>query len=727
VITDDATRDLLHSRLRLSDDIAVRPERVGDSVWYHLEHRPSGRFFRIGHAEYTFISLLDGETTPAAALGLTARVLGPAAFTAEQATRLLSWLLDNDLAITTDVGNLRRGASNHEQRQSRKLIERLNPLSFKLPLGNPDRLAEQLTRGLGWIHSLPAMLLAMGLAITGLISLLSQWAEFQHSARTIFAPDNWLWLTLTWIGLKVVHEASHAVACKRLGGRVSETGLIFILLAPVAYVDVTASLRFPSKWQRIQVAFAGMYAELILASVALLIWSRTDSDSLRHLLYNVIVMASLSTLLFNANPLMKFDGYFILSDLLEIPNLASRGNDIWSAILRRVWLGQRTAIRSETGLQRGLIAAYGLAAFLWRLVVVSGLLITATTLWHGLGIAIAVVGCTIWFGRSIATFTLAALHVLRHAPGQFIRAVVVSGIWGTTSAALLLLTPWPFASTAPGFVEHRDLAVIRAGSAGFVRIVHVADGQSVQAGKVLIELENVELATEVNDLLAAIDQADLRYNKHLKAQQHAEAQLETLNRAALEKRLLEKRRQFEALTVRAPIAGRVMSRSLALMKDTYAREGDELLTVGNEAQKEFWLSVAQSDAAQLTVDAPVSVRLHSSDRLKGHVRQITPQASQVPPHAALTVMAGGPLAVRPLADSKSSDQANQLDFEFLEPRITVRVALDEATSSELTAGVTGRAALPDKLYDNLFAGFYFTTHDWLRDKLAAATQDARKQ
>ena len=721
MLRDESTRDLLQTRVTLRPDLVFRPERSSGGVWYHVECREQRRFFRIGLAEYTFVSLLDGKTTSAEAISLTAREMVQDAFTEEQAVTILVWLLENGLATVSDAGLARAKpwAAAIEQRQQRKTLERLNPLWLKIPLGNPDRIATTLTKVFGWIHSVPAMLMSAMIGVAALVTLNTSWPEFAKSARTILDPDNWLWLTLTWLVLKVVHEASHAVACKRLGGTVPETGVIFVLLAPVAYVDVTSSLRFRSKWQRIQIAAAGMYVELIIAAVSLLLWQHFDAVWPRHLLYNVIVMAGFSTLVFNANPLMKFDGYYILSDLLELPNLAPRGNESVSRIVRRVLFGTSSTGVRESPLRSRLITSYGFAALLWRMLVMVGLVITASALFHGFGLSLAIIGLLIWSGKTLLGWFRDVGNLISIRPARFARASIVVVV-SVAAVGGVLCAPWPATRTAPGFVEHRDLAVVRTGSPGFVVAVHVHDGQVVNKGDVLFELQNLELETEVSDLLAAVRQSELKYHRLLKEQKTVDAQVESGNKEALEKRLAEKRRQFDTLTVTAPQAGRVMSRSLPWLLGTFAHEGDELLTIGDDTRKEFLASVAQSDVLDLHADARVGLRLHGTGRLNGQVRQVTPRASHIPPHAAVTVMAGGPLAVRPISDKEGTNKDREMNYEFPEPRVTVRVAFDESQSSQLTSGITGRLTIPGQAYDSLGAGLYQTTRRWLKEQIAVA-------
>jgi putative peptide zinc metalloprotease protein len=448
---DDSTRDLLRSRLTLREDVRFWPERYGERIWYHIEHREAGRFFRVGLAEYTFMSLLDGETSLGEAVSLTACALGPDALTEQQATTIALWLLDSNLASATDAP-----AKSSEANASRRLTEKLNPFWIKLPIGNPDRLLDALSPWLGWIHAGPTVVISFCLWMAAAVFLVGHWDSFSAASTSIFAPANWLYLTATWIGLKVVHELSHALACKRHGGSVRETGLIFILPAPMAFVDVTSSIRFRSKWQRIQVSAGGMYVELTLAAIAILLWGQIDSPVLKHVLHNIVIMASLSTILFNANPLMRFDGYYILSDLLQIPNLYQRGSDFLKRLGKGLVLGIPQPAVKERGLRAHFVRVYGVAAFCWRMLICAGLLIAASAMFEGLGILLALAGIVAWFGKP-AWKMLRLLADLRQLnPRMFFRTATMSTLAAGLLAGVFFFTPWPGGRVAPGYVEFRD-------------------------------------------------------------------------------------------------------------------------------------------------------------------------------------------------------------------------------------------------------------------------------
>ena len=381
---------------------------------------------------------------------------------------------------------------------------------MKIPLLNPNRMLDRLLPVLGWTQSPFGMGLGLVVMFAAAIALAANFNQWQLTGAGIWDRDNWLWLGVTWVALKVIHELAHALACKRYGGAVHETGLIFILFAPMAYVDVTSSWKFRSRRERIHVAAAGMWVELLVAAIAVLVWSRTSSEVLAHHLLNIFTMAGVTTLLFNANPLMRFDGYFILSDLLEIPNLYGSGAQAVSGMTRRLLLGHPMPKCPESGWRKGVVFLYGPAAFCWRMLICISLMVGASVLFHGFGVLLTGLAVLLWFGRP----ALAGLKRLRSEwqinRFSVVRAMSLLLVVGGGLAFLLLGVPCPGRLTAPGVVEYTDRAVIRPASAGFVRDVLVESGQWVEADALLLRLENDEITTELADLTLAIEQSEHR-------------------------------------------------------------------------------------------------------------------------------------------------------------------------------------------------------------------------
>ncbi len=383
------------------------------------------------------------------------------------------------------------------------------------------------------------------------LMLAARWRRFTDDTQLVLHRDNWIWLLTTWILLKCIHEAAHAIACKRHGGRVREMGVILILFAPMAYVDVTSSWRISSKWRRMQVAAAGMYIELLVAAAAIYWWSVTDSPFWSHLAHNIIVTAGLATILFNANPLMRFDGYYLVSDLLEIPNLYSEGAQRLHDAGRWLFFGERAMRPRAQGARGLLITAYGAAAACWRIVVCASLLIAASALWQGAGVALAGIAIAMWLS-SILQKTFAELQRrLTEQPAGLARAAGITLVCLAGVGIAWARIPAPGFVTAPGVVEFQDVEVVRSKADGFVQHVLALDGQTVAQGDPIIVLENRELDLRVKDLQLAILQTKLRQRQASDQQRPAASQIEQRNLQAQQEQLAELLLQQEQLHIRA--------------------------------------------------------------------------------------------------------------------------------------------------------------------------------
>jgi len=720
--SDASTQELTRLRLKLEDDVIFTPHQYGEDTYYHVELPTRSKFFRIGLPEYTFISLLDGDTTVAEALSLTARSLGPDAFSERDAASICSWLIERGLAQPQHTSQTARlyGAASKERK--RGLAGRLNPFWMKLPITSPDRLLERLMPFVGWTHSRTAMLTGLVLCVVALATVATTWDRLVTSSVAVFSPANWIWLFAAWILVKAIHEIGHGVACKRHGGEVRELGIIFILFVPVPYVDVTSSWRFRSKWQRIHTAIGGMYVELVIAAIAALIWSRTDSAVARHLLYSMMLMASATTLLFNANPLMRFDGYYILADLLEIPNLYSSGSRYLAGLAGRVFLGVPAASNLGWQWKDVFVRFYGAAAFCWRILVCISLAIAASVLFHGAGLALAALGLTAWLAPPAMKAIRSVIRHYQVNPWIAVRAGSMAALFACASAALLF-APWPGACTAPGVIEYRDSIVVRAQSPGFVTTIHVDDGQLVECGDLLLEMSNDELDAECRDLQAAIDQSKARRRIHMEKHEQASAQVELENERALKKRLAEKQRQFERLTVRSPVSGTVMARNLDTLLMTYLEEGAEVLAVGDDTHKQLRVSIAQEDSASFRTQEgkPVKLRLRSTELSEGQLSRVIPGASKTPPHLALCAPVGGPLAVTDLRSEESDDS-----YEFVMPRFTGIVELPHDLCANHHAGEFGYATIRANQSATVVQVLNHRISQWLENKLTEARKSTGK-
>ena len=701
--------------IRVRNDLRFTPQALDGQAHYLIEDPARSKFYRIGLLEYTFISLLDGKTTVDDAIRLTAETVDKSSFGQQDAATICRWLLETDLARVVTSGDISCQTSPSRSTRRRSGWQRLNPIVMRLPLLFPDACFRRVIPWLAWLYSRPAFVAwCLLVAIAG-YCVTTEWDRFIASSHRVLVPANWLWLGLCWLGLKGLHEASHGVVCRKYGGRVREMGVVLILFAPIAYVDVTSSWRFRSKWQRIFTAAAGMYAELLIAAVAALVWSHTDRGWLNQLCFNIVTMASVTTVLFNANPLMRFDGYYILSDLTGIPNLYTSGQQFLRHCGSRYLLGIRDSLPAWSLASGVFIRGYALAAFCWRIIVCAGLLIAASALFHGAGIVLAAFGVATWLIAPVLRFGRRALRAgPTRRPNWFRLAAVLTS--ATMVAAALAGASWPAAVHAPAFVEYAPLTVIRAASNGFVEEIFVSGGQSVKEGQVLAVLQNRELQVQLADVELRIEQSRIRSRQHQGGTEIAMLQAEAAARDAMEKQRDELRREVDGLTIRAPRPGMIVGRNLASLRGMYAEKGTQLLEIGNEEHKELRLSVAQDDIDRFADRAgqQIHVRLPGQESFSCSLTSISPSASVESPHPALCAPFGGPLTVcRRAAPADPASSTDDAQHELIEPRFTGTVRLERHHGQRLRAGQVGVVTFHDGR-ETIGAHIHRMVSDWVK-------------
>jgi putative peptide zinc metalloprotease protein len=717
---DISIRDFGGQKLKLRSDLVFTPRTLGGEPCYTIEDVVNSKFYRVGIPEYTFISLLDGATTVRQALSLAARANPQSAMTEPEATVICQWLVDTELASTSESSRPARLIETANRNANARILKKWNPTVIRFPLLYPDHFFELVSPWVSWLYA-PAAVAAWSVLIgAAAYRIGSQWERFSEFSRGVLAPNNWLWLVLCWILLKFLHEFSHGAVCKRYGGTVRETGLMFIMLAPVAYVDVTSSWRFRSKWQRIHTAAAGVYMELLCAAIAALVWSHTEPGPLNLVCFNAVLMASLTTLLFNANPLMKYDGYYILSDLLDIPNLYSNGQQYLQHWALRYLLGVSSSPPRCSGPRRLAIRCYGIASLAWRIVFSVAIVLAAATFFHGAGILLSCIAGILWLGLPAIRFAKYLSVGTEVAQPHRVRFFCITGA-ALALLSIVLAIPWPGSTRAPAVVEYSPLLAVRAGASGFVRNVLAQPGAYVEEGQVLALLENPELCSNLQDLALAQQQSQISLRSLEKKGQLAAYQAELENLKALEKRHAETLSQVEQLTVRAPCRGIIIGRNLEAWLGRYAKAGSELVWIGDESTLELRLSIGQRDieAFKGRLDHEVRVRLPHFRSFSCLLVRVNPSASVDLPYAALAAPNGGPLAVREKDRIDRNKTSEAEKYELLSPRFTGFLTPDLSRSQSLRAGQQGVAII--RPYNESIGGhLYRILFHWTEQKLATS-------
>jgi len=662
------------AKVKLRQEI-THSTRSCDGEPFILVHDPvRSQFYRLGVTDWRLASLFDGQRTLRQVVAEAESSIGKEEVPPEDVSRLAHWLVQNKLAdvvegsLTGKTQSVSPTQAWEAPLQQTAKLGAWNPLFVKFALPNPQPILQAIYPLSSWLFSSSFFVVWLGVCIFGCYSVLSQWNRFHSTLFDVFSPDQWLQLLVVWLVLKVLHEIGHAVCCMRYGGRVTRWGLMFIMFSPIAWVDVTAAWSFRSKWQRVAVSAAGMYVEFFLAAIAATIWANTTNPVVATVARNVVISASLTTLVFNLNFLMRFDGYFIITDLLDIQNLYESGQRYLQYFQRRHLFGMRATPLKFTGWKLHLVRFYGIGAMIWRIVFYVGIVIVAAHLFHGAGLILAVFSGLLWFGLPFVRMCLMLVTGGNAAdPINRVRFASVSLV-GCLLVGGAMCLPWPGITRAHGFVEYSPLQDVRVDRSGFVREIHVAPGEVVTEGQVLLTIENPELVRELADLELQLKIQDVQQRV-----MHNEDDLASYSAAGNKVESLEEQRdqlaaQLESLTVRAPISGTVIAHDLESLLGKFVTSGADLLSVGSTGTKEVRVSISQKqietfrDATKQPVQ--LFIKGHALSERTATFSHVTPRATRRLLHPALAATAGGPLAVQPSLDSKDGDSQILIDANF---------------------------------------------------------------
>lgn len=501
----------LHPRLR--PHVQVRMQTTRGQAWYVLHNQATGRFHRVNAQAYELVGRLDGRFTVDEIWQVLLGRLGDDAPSQHDVIRILGQLTDAGLVQAEVTPDVRQMLAADEQRAQREMRSRLNPLSFKLGLFNPSAMLERLQPLVNlvfrpWVVALWFALVAVATALT-----FANLKDIVPYAQLNFMSP--AFLAMAWVVypvMKGLHELGHAMALRRHRCEVPEVGVNFFLFVPLPYVDASASNRLVNRWHRVQISAAGIAVELALAALALGLWLVVEEGWVRQLAFVVMTVGGLSTLMFNGNPLMKFDGYFVACDALDLPNLSNRSARAFGQLLRGTAMrllrmeapAENQVIHGADRLERWALWLYAPLSWLYRLLVTTIMVVWASekSSWLGMGILV----WSIW--TLLVTPGKAWLDQLMMSPGFDRvrgRAMVGAGVLAVVLAAFMAFVPLPSSMVVEGLVWLPEHAQVRAASDGQIDTVWVRSGQRVEPRQPVLSVRDPELLTRKAVLQAQID------------------------------------------------------------------------------------------------------------------------------------------------------------------------------------------------------------------------------
>ncbi|MFT5527340.1 MAG: putative peptide zinc metalloprotease protein [Pirellulaceae bacterium] len=566
-----ANRSLL---INMRADLIVREQSYLGRK-YRVVKDPLGlKYYRFEEEEFSILEMLDGKTSLNQLKRRFEKRFAPQRISRQELHRLIGMLYQSSLVVSTAPG---QGAELLKRRNEKTTKERKSALTNILCIRfkgiDPDALLSRMTPWLRWLFTVPAAWMIGAFALSALVLIGVHFEEFQHRLpefQQFFAFKNWIWLALVLGITKVLHEFGHGIACKRFGGECHEMGVMFLVLTPCLYCNVSDSWMLPNKWHRAAIGAAGMYIEIFLASICTYLWWFSQAGMLNYLCLNIMFVCSVSTILFNANPLMRYDGYYILSDIAEIPNLRQKASTILNRKMSKWFLGlPETDDPFLPKQNQALFGFYCIAAGIYRWVISLSIMWFLYQVFEPYGLKIV--------GQAIAAMSLFSLIVMPlwqlakffYVPGRFEQVnktrLMLSAGGAVAGLALLLFVPLPYQVSCNLQIQPRDAASVYVDVPGGLRKIEAQPGQIVSVAETLVQLDDSDsellLASMRGQYQEMNSRLDSLRNRKLRGDESASMEYANLAKkiTSLKRELADLERDVERLTIKSPIAGTVIS------------------------------------------------------------------------------------------------------------------------------------------------------------------------
>ncbi len=536
------------------------------------------------------------------------------------------------------------------------------------------------------------LLIGMGMYA---IAQVPEWpSRLLGSAGSVLSPDNLVWLYVAFAAIKACHEMGHAISCKKFGrqggtgGEVHIIGIMFLVFTPVPYVDASSSWALTNKWHRAMVGAAGMWVELGIASVAAMIWANTGDTGIyawmHAFAYNIMFVASFSTVVFNANPLLRYDGYYILSDLIEIPNLAQRSKEyIYYLVKRYAWNVRFARNPAYSGAEQIWLFWYAIASFIMRALVSFSIMFYLASVLDGalivLATAMAIAGLVTWVLVPLGQF----FHYLL-TNGELSR-VRTRAVATTLVFAILLVLgvgviPVPYHARASGVVEPSEMQELFAGNDGFVRTTHALSADAhlptkpgdilampmVAKDALIVDEQSPQLASQRGALVAI--RAGKIVERNIAAEHKELGKVKLLNDQveSLNEQMQQLDEQIGELQLKSPLAGVLVAPDMESKQYAYLKRGDHVGLVADLRHLIIRAAATNELGGPLEKEASRRVEIRVNGRpdilLTGTITRAVPAGTNQLPSAALGYQVGGQFTTAP--DDKGGTKTVENFFEI---------------------------------------------------------------
>lgn len=450
-----------------ADLIVAKIDYLG--VGYQVIKDPVAlKYHRLQIEQYRILELLDGVRSLETVRDDLKFEFPTLQITLSDIQQLITDLHKKGLVVSNRVGQGATVVRERTKTRNAKIKQGfMSLLSLRLPGWDPERTLQAIHPFVAWMFHPFFATICMVFVVSSWLVLGANLEEFRSKLPEFQSFFGWPNLMYLWVTLglaKIIHEFGHGVSCVHYGSECHEMGVMLLVFSPCLYCDVTDSWMMPNKWHRIIIGAAGMYIEVILSGIAIYIWWLTDSGMLHFLALNTFFVTTITTVIFNLNPLMRFDGYYMMSDFLEIPNLRQKSEKLLRESFSWHCLGIESKpdpFMPETG--RAWFVTYAIAAWLYRwviLVSISMFLYTVLKPYdlQSIGISVLIFSMAgIFFSMFRSIYQIIATP--RMEPMSKTKIAISSLLFGGV-VYVAFSTPIPWYHEAPCLLEPKDVVMV---------------------------------------------------------------------------------------------------------------------------------------------------------------------------------------------------------------------------------------------------------------------------
>ena len=676
---------IAQQRVSLRPHIKVSRQFFRGERWYVLQDPFNNQFFRVRPAAYEFLARLRPDRTIDAVWHECFEHDPETAPGQEEVIRLLAQLYGANLLHSTLAPDSARLFERFTKRKQRERKAFFRSIMFaRIPLFDPDHFLKRALPVGKLVFSWLGLAVWLVVVAAGVKVAIDNFPALKDQSEGVLDPNNLFWLYLGLVIIKTVHEFGHAFACRRFGGEVHTMGIMFLLFTPIPYMDATSSWSFRSRWKRALVGAAGMITEVFVAAIAAFVWINTAPGTIHSLAYNMMFVASVSTLLFNINPLLRFDGYYILSDLLDIPNLHQRSTGLLKHGIEYYCFGYRKSTHpAQTRKEAVWLAVFAVASWIYKVIIFASILFFLADRFLILGMIMAVVCAIAWI---VVPIYKLIVYLASSPKLQRTRLRAVSVVCGFLLFLMLVLDviPFPNRFRSPGVLQAEQYSVVVAEVSGYVAEILTPDGTFAEKGQPLFRLHNKDLELKIRSAEAQLAETEAMQRKALR---ESTADLRPLqSRAEATRKLLDRLNQYQSdLLVVAPHEGMWVSPGIDDRIGSWYERGAPAGQLVDSSSFYFSAIVSQNDASRLFSK---EIR-HSEIKFFGQVESTLPVTGTkvIPveknrlPSASVGWAGGGEVAI---------DPADEQGVQTIEPFFELRASLEPVEDVEMLHGRGGR-------------------------------------